>query len=190
MKYCSKCGAVVEQKIPPGDNRHRYVCNACHTIHYENPRIIAGCLPVYHNQVLLCRRAIEPRYGLWTLPAGFMENGESTEQAALRETLEEANATVMIRSLYTVTSILHVDQVQMIYLAELPTPSFSSSEESLEVRLFNEEDIPWDKLAFPTIKNALKFYFHDRKTGQFPLRHIALSLGNEGELCSEMGTHQ
>ncbi|WP_036544380.1 NUDIX hydrolase [Nitrincola lacisaponensis] len=190
MKYCSNCGAVVEQKIPAGDNRHRYVCGHCHTVHYENPCIIAGCLPVYQDQVLLCKRAIEPRYGLWTLPAGFMENGESTEQAALRETLEEANAVVKIRSLYTLTSILHVDQVQMIYLADLPTPEFSISEESLEVRLFTEADIPWDQLAFPTIRNALQFYFSDRKTGHFPLRHLALSQGPQGELCCELGTHQ
>ncbi|KDE40317.1 MutT/nudix family protein [Nitrincola lacisaponensis] len=145
---------------------------------------------MYQDQVLLCKRAIEPRYGLWTLPAGFMENGESTEQAALRETLEEANAVVKIRSLYTLTSILHVDQVQMIYLADLPTPEFSISEESLEVRLFTEADIPWDQLAFPTIRNALQFYFSDRKTGHFPLRHLALSQGPQGELCCELGTHQ
>lgn len=190
MKYCSKCGAVVEQKIPAGDNRHRYVCNSCHTIHYENPCIIAGCLPVYQDQVLLCKRAIEPRYGLWTLPAGFMENGESTEQAALRETLEEANAQVVIRSLYTMTSILHVDQVQMIYLADMPEPKFSISDESLEVELFRESEIPWDALAFPTITNALKFYFSDRKTGQFPLRHLEMSRSDAGELYCELGTHQ
>ncbi|KAA0876492.1 NUDIX hydrolase [Nitrincola tapanii] len=190
MKYCSQCGQAVTQKIPAGDNRHRYVCDHCHTIHYENPRIIAGCLPVYQNQVLLCRRAIEPRYGLWTLPAGFMENGESTEQAALRETLEEANAEVVIRKLYTLTSILHVDQVQMIYLADLPEPIFSASEESLEVRLFSEEEIPWQELAFPTIGNALRFYFADRKTGDFPLRHLHLDRGADGTVNCELGTHQ
>lgn len=190
MKYCSNCGAAVEQKIPAGDNRHRYVCNNCHSIHYENPCIIAGCLPVYEDQVLLCKRAIEPRYGLWTLPAGFMENGESTEQAALRETLEEANAQVVIRSLYTMTSILHVDQVQMIYLADMPEAKFDISDESLEVALFREHEIPWNALAFPTITNALKFYFSDRKTGQFPLRHLAMSRSDEGELCCVLGTHQ
>lgn len=190
MKYCSQCGAQVQQQIPPGDNRHRYVCSNCHTIHYENPRVIAGCLPVYGDQVLLCKRAIEPRYGLWTLPAGFMENGESTEQAARRETLEEANAQVQIRSLYTLTSILHVDQVQMIYLADLMEPEFSASEESLEVRLFREEEIPWDSLAFPTITNALRFYFSDRRHGHFPLRHLELSRTAAGELQCQRGTHQ
>lgn len=190
MKFCSQCGANVSHKIPAGDNRHRYVCDHCHTVHYENPRIIAGCLPIYKNQVLLCKRAIEPRYGLWTLPAGFMENGESTEQAALRETYEEANAKVHIEKLYTLTSILHVDQVQIIYLATLPEPKFSVSEESLEVKLFSEDEIPWDELAFPTITNALRFYFEDRKEGIFPMRHLQIGRNASGEWYCELGSHQ
>lgn len=175
MKFCSQCGARVERRIPEGDNRERHVCTRCGTIHYQNPLIIAGCLPIHNDQVLLCRRAIEPRLGYWTLPAGFMENGETTEQAALRETLEEACAEVEIRSLYTLTSIVHVNQVQMIYLADLPLPRFAPSTESLEVRLFREEEIPWDDLAFETIRQILRLYFQDRRQGQFPLRHIELN---------------
>ena len=151
MNFCSHCGERVSLRVPEGDNRPRHVCESCGRIHYQNPRIIAGCLPVYGDQVLLCRRAIEPRYGYWTLPAGFMENGESTEQAALRETLEEAQARVQLKQLYTLTSIIHVNQVQLIYLAELERPEFGISNETLESRLFSEDEIPWDQLAFTTI---------------------------------------
>jgi len=181
MKYCSHCGHSVSLRIPAGDNRERHVCDHCGSIHYQNPRIIAGCLPVHGDRVLLCKRGIEPRYGYWTLPAGFMENGESTEQAALRETLEEAQAEVVLRKLYTLTSILHVNQVQMIYLADLPEARFGSSEETLESRLFSEDEIPWDQLAFTTIRNALRFYFADRAKASpsYPLRHLALEPGYE-----------
>lgn len=174
LNYCSHCGYNVSQTIPPGDNRPRHVCGRCGTIHYQNPRIIAGCLPVFGDRVLLCKRAIEPRIGYWTLPAGFMENGESTEQAAARETLEEACARVIVGDLYTVTSIIHLNQVQMIYRAELKTPEFAPGEESLEVALFTEDQIPWDELAFQTIRNALNLYFDDRRNNRFPLRHIDL----------------
>lgn len=174
MKFCSQCGASVELGIPDGDNRPRHICTTCGTIHYLNPRIIAGCLPVHGDRVLLCRRAIEPRLGYWTLPAGFMENGESTEDAARRETLEEACARVEIQSLYTLTSIIHVNQVQLIYLADLPEADYAPSEESLEVRLFSEEEIPWGELAFETIRQVLQLYFEDRKREQFPLRHVEI----------------
>ncbi len=179
MKYCSQCSHPVSVKVPPGDNRERHVCDHCGAIHYQNPRIIAGCLPVHGDQVLLCKRAIEPRYGFWTLPAGFMENGESTEEAALRETREEAQAEVVLRKLYTLTSILHVNQVQMIYLADLPEARFGISEETLETRLFREDEIPWDQLAFPTISNALRYYFADRAgtNPSYPLRHLAIEPG-------------
>lgn len=175
MKFCSECGHPVKIKVPAGDNRPRHVCTHCETIHYFNPRIIAGCLPIYEDKVLLCKRAIEPRYGLWTLPAGYMENGESTEDAALRETVEESCAQVDISHLYTLTSIVHVNQVQMIYMANMPIPEFGPSEESLEVRLFSEDEIPWDELAFETITTILKLYFADRKTGKFPLRHVEIN---------------
>ena len=174
MNYCSHCGSSVRLAVPEGDNRPRHICDNCQTIHYLNPKIVAGCLPVFGDKVLLCRRAIEPRKGLWTLPAGFMENGESTEQAALRETREEALAEVELISLYTVTAILHVNQVQMLYLAHMPQAEFGAGEETLDARLFDESEIPWDELAFETIANALRFYFEDRKRNQFPLRHVEI----------------
>ncbi len=174
MKYCSNCAAELHIAIPEGDNLPRHICSQCDTIHYQNPKIIAGCLPVYEDKVLLCRRAIEPRLGFWTLPAGFMENYESTEQAALRETREEANAEVRILSLYTLTSIVHVNQVQLIYLAQMDKPEYSISSESLEVALFAEHEIPWDQLAFHTIKNALTHYFEDRRQGTYPLHQFEL----------------
>lgn len=185
MNFCSHCGNSVHIAIPEGDNRPRHICDGCGTIHYQNPRIIAGCLPVYEDKVLLCRRAIEPRLGYWTLPAGFMENGESTEQAALRETYEEAFAEVEIESLYTVTSILHVNQVQMFYLAHMDKPEYAVSSESLEVELFSEDEIPWDELAFQTIRNALELYFADRRTGQYPLRHISLDASDTQKFRTE-----
>lgn len=175
MNYCSNCGAAVHQAIPDGDNRPRHICSQCDTIHYQNPRIIAGCLPVYQDKVLLCKRAIEPGYGLWTLPGGFMENGETLQQAAMRETREEACAKVELKNLYTITSITPINQVQMFYLAELIEPSFGAGEETLEAQLFSETEIPWDQIAFKTVINALKFYFSDRPNNQFPLRHIDLA---------------
>jgi len=183
MNYCSECGSAVHQKIPAGDNRPRYVCNQCETIHYQNPRIIAGCLPVYQDKVLLCKRAIEPGYGLWTLPAGFMENGETTQEGALRETREEACAEVELQGLYTLTSITPINQVQMFYLAELSRPNFAAGEETLEAKLFAEHQIPWEQIAFKTVVNALKLYFEDRKQGIFPLRHFDLH-GDKNRLGS------
>jgi ADP-ribose pyrophosphatase YjhB (NUDIX family) len=174
MNFCSHCGGAIKARIPEGDNRLRYVCDQCGLIHYQNPHIIAGCLAIHNEQVLLCRRAIEPRYGLWTLPAGFMENGETTQEAAARETQEEALAEVDIDALYTLTSIPQLNQVQLIYRASLSEPKFGSGEESLEVALFKEEEIPWDNLAFSTIRNALSFYFKDRQAGEFPLRHVTI----------------
>ncbi|HEY5717886.1 MAG TPA: NUDIX hydrolase [Motiliproteus sp.] len=174
MNFCSHCGNPVYLTIPAGDNRPRYVCQNCATIHYQNPRIIAGCLPLYGDQVLLCRRAIEPRRGLWTLPAGFMENGESTREAALRETWEEACAEVELDALHTLTSIRPINQVQMIYRARLLEPRFAAGEESLEVRLFHEHEIPWDTLAFQTIRTALTLFFEDRRRGDFQLHHLDL----------------
>lgn len=158
MKFCSLCSAPVEWLIPEGDNRHRFVCTNCHTIHYQNPRIVAGTLPVYQDKILLCRRAIEPRYGFWTLPAGFMENGESTEDGARRETREEANADVSIISLFNMVTVPHIDQVHIFFLAKLEEPIFSCGTESLEVKLFGVDEIPWDELAFPTVYDTLKTY--------------------------------
>ncbi|AOK52657.1 NUDIX domain-containing protein [Burkholderia stagnalis] len=167
MKFCSVCGHEVIARIPPGDNRERFVCDQCGTIHYQNPRNVVGTVPVWGEQVLLCRRAIEPRYGFWTLPAGFMEMGETTAEAAARETLEEAGARVEVQSLFTLLNVPHVHQVHLFYLARLVDPAFEAGEESLEVKLFDEADIPWDDIAFPTVSQTLRFFFADRAAGDY-----------------------
>ncbi|MGB1342664.1 MAG: NUDIX hydrolase [Pseudomonadales bacterium] len=170
MKYCTQCGGTVSKSIPQGDNRERFVCGHCQHIHYQNPRIIAGCLPFFEDQVLLCRRAIEPRRGMWTLPAGFLENGESISDGAVRETLEEANARVRVDSIYTIFSLPHISQVYVFYRAQLLDLDFSAGEESLETKLFREQEIPWDLLSFAAIEQTLTAYFSDLKHGQYQLR--------------------
>ena len=169
MKYCSACANPVERRVPNGDNRERFVCDSCGTIHYQNPKIVTGCLPIYQRQVLLCRRAIQPRSGLWTLPAGFLENGETSTEGAVRETLEEACANVAIEGLYTVFNLPHISQVYMFFRAELLDLDFRPGWESTDVRLFHEADIPWDELAFPVIRDTLLHYFRDRSSGIFPV---------------------
>jgi ADP-ribose pyrophosphatase YjhB (NUDIX family) len=166
MNFCSHCGHPVELRIPPGDHRERFVCGHCGTIHYQNPRIIAGCVPEHEGRVLLCRRAIEPRLGYWTFPAGFMENGETVQQAAARESLEEAQAQVLIGSLLAVVRVLEAHQVHMFCRASLPRPEFGISSESLEVGLYAESEIPWEDIAFPSIEFALRRYFSDRAAGR------------------------
>ncbi|GGX91852.1 ADP-ribose pyrophosphatase [Litchfieldella qijiaojingensis] len=171
MNFCSHCGHSVHFAIPDGDDRPRYICEACGTIHYQNPRIVAGTLPVKGTKILLCKRAIAPRKGYWTLPAGFMENAETTLEAAARETLEEACAEVSLHGLYTLINLPHINQVYMIFLADL-WGSFDAGPESLEVALFEEHEIPWDELAFPTIERTLHHFYADREQGAFPL-HIS-----------------
>ena len=149
MKFCSQCGAGVRVGIPGGDNRERHICDNCGTIHYHNPKIVAGCIPSWKGKVLLCRRAIEPRHGLWTVPAGFMENGETTYQGAARETLEEANARVDVQGLYLTVNLPRINQVYLLFRARLLDLDFSAGEESLEVALFAPEQVPWKELAFP-----------------------------------------
>lgn len=156
MKFCSECGACLILKVPPGEERLRYVCERCGTIHYQNPKIIAGTLPLYEGRILLCRRAIEPRYGLWTLPAGFMELGETLEEAACRETWEEAKAAVQIEGLHALYSIPIISQVYVFFRARLPKPEFGPGPESLEVKLFEPREIPWSQLAFSSVKRALR----------------------------------
>lgn len=170
MKYCANCGNPVTLKVPEGDDRERHVCEHCDTIHYQNPRIITGCLPIYEDKVLLCKRAIEPRYGLWTLPAGFMENGETTEQGALRESWEEARASIDIHGLYTLFNLPQINQVYMFYRGVLNNLDFGPGVESLEVELFTEPQIPWDELAFPVVNKTLKHYFSDRREDHYPMR--------------------
>ncbi|PWQ94481.1 NUDIX hydrolase [Leucothrix arctica] len=169
MNFCSECGDKVSLKIPEGDTHLRHVCDGCETIHYVNPKIITGSLPISGDRVLLCKRAIEPRYGLWTLPAGFMENEETVAEGAARETQEEAHAEVSDLQLYTVTSVPSVSQVHVFMKGDLVDDSYSAGEESLEVELFTEDEIPWDDIAFSAVKSTLKHYFEDRKTGVFPV---------------------
>ena len=157
-------------RIPEGDSFQRAVCEACGHIQYQNPKIVVGCLPVYGERILMCKRAIEPRYGLWTLPAGFMENNESAAEGAAREAMEEANAHVEIGELYTVYSIPHISQVYMMFLARLVDPNVFPGLESLEVKLVSEAEIPWDQLAFTMVKRTLDHFLEDRVSGVFKPR--------------------
>lgn len=171
MKFCSRCGSDrMVWRVPADDNRPRHICDECDEIYYSNPNIVAGCVPLWEDRVLLCRRAIEPRYGCWTLPAGFMENGETIAEAAARETWEEACARVELDALYTIFNLPQINQVYMMYIGTLPAPEFDAGSESLECRLYSEAEIPWDELAFPTITHTLKFFFEDRRNGRFDLR--------------------
>ena len=174
MKFCSLCGSRVALVIPAGDNRLRHVCTACNTIHYQNPRMVVGTLPVWENRVMLCRRAIEPRYSYWTLPAGFLENGESAADGALRETLEEACARVALIAPYTMVSVPAIDQLHLLFRAELLDLDFAPGSESLDVQLFSEADIPWDELAFRSVSLTLRTYFEERRKGQFGVHHFSL----------------
>jgi ADP-ribose pyrophosphatase YjhB (NUDIX family) len=166
MNFCSQCGKPVEFRVPPGDHLPRHICAYCGTIHYQNPKIIAGCVPDHQGRILLCRRAIEPRLGYWTVPAGFMENRETVQQAAARESLEEAHADVQIGSLLAIVHVLEARQVHIFFRATLSRAEFDISPESLEVGLFSEGDIPWADIAFPSIEFALRQYFSDRAAGR------------------------
>jgi ADP-ribose pyrophosphatase YjhB (NUDIX family) len=167
LKFCSHCGAKVELRVPAGDTLARYVCSACGAIHYQNPRMVVGCIVEWEDKILLCRRAIEPRRGLWTVPAGYMENGETTLQGAARETLEEANARVEVGKLYALYNIPHINQVYLLFRARMLDLSFSAGAETLEAALFAEGDVPWDQLAFATVRNTLTHYYSDRKAGDY-----------------------
>ncbi|MCK4833470.1 MAG: NUDIX hydrolase [Gammaproteobacteria bacterium] len=171
MNYCSACGEKVSFLIPDGDNRHRYVCQSCQIIHYENPKIVTGCIAQWQDKILLCKRAIEPRYGLWTLPAGFMENEETNLQGAARETAEEANAEVDNMQLFCVFSIAHINQVYTMYRGDLVAGEASAGEESLDVALLAEEEIPWQNIAFHVIDETLKRYYQDKKQGGFKIHY-------------------
>jgi ADP-ribose pyrophosphatase YjhB (NUDIX family) len=165
MKFCPACGQPVEMRIPPGDNLPRAVCTACGSIHYENPRMVVGCVPEWQGRILLCQRAIEPRRGYWTTPAGFMENGETLQGAAARESLEEAQANVQVGSLLSITHVLHARQVHINFRGRLLEGNFGGGAESLKVGLYEEAEIPWNEIAFPSIEFALRSYFEDRRTG-------------------------
>ncbi|MEO7773461.1 MAG: NUDIX hydrolase [Steroidobacteraceae bacterium] len=166
MNFCSHCAAPVTLRIPEGDQLPRYVCTSCERIHYENPRLVVGCVPEHEGRILICKRAIEPRRGYWTIPAGFMENGESLEQGAARECWEEALAKVEIRNLLALVSITQAHQVHVFFRARLTEPGYGVGVESLETELIELSDIPWDNLAFRSTRYALERYVADREAGQ------------------------
>jgi ADP-ribose pyrophosphatase YjhB (NUDIX family) len=167
MNYCSHCAAPVGLQIPAGDDRPRYVCQRCGAIHYQNPRLVVGCIALHRAEVLLCRRAIEPRCGLWTLPAGYLENGETAAQGARRETLEEAGARVTDLKPYLLYNLAFINQIYLLFRARLVDVGFAVGQESLEVRLFREQDIPWDQMAFKVMVEGLHRFFHDRSRRRF-----------------------
>lgn len=176
IAYCSRCGHRVTRRIPPGDQRLRAVCDACGQIHYENPKLVLGCVAEWEGKILLCRRAIEPRAGRWTLPAGFMEQGEGTQAAAERETWEEAMAQARFADLFALVDLPAISQVHLFYRGELVEGRHAPGEESLETALFQETDIPWDDLAFASVRFCLECYFSDRRKGAFGVHRLVLPL--------------
>ena len=169
MNFCPNCAAPLERRIPDGDHLPRFVCPACGTIHYQNPKLVAGCVPEHEGRILLCRRAIEPRRGFWTIPAGFMENDETLQQAAARECLEEALARVEIGDPCAIVHVLHAHQVHVMFRARLSDPSYGVGVESLEVMLCAEQEVPWPDLAFQSVAFTLRRYFEDRAAGRSEL---------------------
>jgi len=172
MNFCNQCGARVAFRVPPGDHLPRYVCDACGVIHYQNPRLVVGCVPEYEGRILICRRAIQPRRGYWTVPAGFMENGETLQQAAARETREEALAQVEIGSLLSVVHVLHAQQVHVFFRATLREPTFGAGAESLETKLVEPSEIPWEDIAFPSTDFTLHRYLEDKAAGRGDNHHF------------------
>ena len=167
IKHCRDCGAAAVYRIPDdGDTKERAVCPVCHTVHYENPLIVVGTVPYWEDKVLLCKRNIEPRWGKWTLPAGFMELAETVAEGAARETLEESGAQFELEGFFSLLNVAHVGQVHMFYRARLLSQTFEPGFETIEARLFAEEEIPWEQIAFRTVKVTLERYFRDRAAGQ------------------------
>jgi ADP-ribose pyrophosphatase YjhB (NUDIX family) len=169
IKHCRACGGPTAYRVPADDNRDRAICNACGEIHYENPINVVGTVPFWDDQVLLCRRNIEPRRGLWTLPAGFLELGESTADGARRETDEEAGARIELGALFTVLNVVRAGQVHFFYLARLLDTRFAPGPETIEAQMFREHEIPWDEIAFRTVRETLRHFFDCRRSGSFPL---------------------
>ena len=187
MNYCSDCGsAQIAFKVPPGDVRSRHVCQDCGTIFYENPKIVAGCILEWHKRILLCKRAIEPRCGLWTVPAGFMENQESVAEAAMRESFEEARAKAEAAEdglqLHGIYNLKHINQVYMIYRGRLADGRADSGEETSAVELYREDEIPWEQIAFPVIHETLRRYLEDRSNGIIHLHHADIDRDESGEV--------
>ncbi len=174
INFCSNCGGKVHVSVPPMDNLPRHICGDCGQIHYQNPKVIVGTLPVFEGKVLLCQRAIEPRLGYWTLPAGFLENHETAFAGAKRETQEESGAEYNQSQLYRIYDIPRISQIYIMYIAQLAHATLDPGEESLSARLFEESEIPWDSLAFPIMNDILKDFFIDRQKGAFPVAEKVL----------------
>ena len=173
IKHCKNCGVAVVYRVPDdGDTKERAICTACHTVHYENPLNVVGTVPYWGDKVLLCKRNIEPRWGKWTLPAGFMELHETVAEGAARETVEEAGAQFDMEGFFSIVNIARVGQVHMFYLARLLSDTFAPGYETLEARLFSEDEIPWDDIAFRSVKVTLERYFADRRAGHFAIHAI------------------
>lgn len=174
IHYCTQCGATVETRIPPRDEQARQICTVCGNIHYQNPKMVVGSIPEYENRILLCRRNIEPRRGKWTLPAGFLENNESVREGAMRETYEEARLRVKIIAPYRLFDLVFVNQLYLMFRAQILVPEFGPTHESSEVKLVHENDIPWDDIAFPVIQKTLLHFFRDRETGTFEFQNLEI----------------
>ncbi|MEJ2658084.1 MAG: NUDIX hydrolase [Desulfobacterales bacterium] len=168
MRYCNRCGSRLAYRIPEGDDRFRFICDACHTVHYQNPKLVVGCIPIWKDSILLCRRSIEPRYGKWTIPAGFFEQGETVEAGAKRELYEEARASVKFLEPYALYNLPFISQVYLIFRGPLKDKDFRAGCESLDALLFKENEIPWDDLAFSAVREVLHQYYRDCLTGVFP----------------------
>ena len=176
IKHCKNCGNAVEYRLPDdGDTKQRAVCPACGTVHYENPLNVVGTVPYWGDQVLLCKRNIEPRWGKWTLPAGFMELNETVAEGAARETLEESGAVFELEGLFSLVNVAQVGQVHLFYRARLLSEQFDPGHETLEARLFTEAEIPWEEIAFRTVKETLTRYFDDRRSGKFSIHTLDLT---------------
>lgn len=172
IKHCRNCGTAVVYRVPDdGDTKDRAVCEACGTIHYENPLNVVGTIPLYGDKVLLCLRNIEPRKGKWTLPAGFMELGETLSEGAARETDEEAGARIDMGALFSILNVRQAGQIHVFYLATLTSDAFDPGHETIEARLFAEDEVPWNEIAFRTVATTLRAYFADRQRGRFELHH-------------------
>lgn len=191
MKYCHHCAAPLVQRIPPGDDKLRYCCESCDSIFYQNPKNVVGTLPVQGNRVLLCKRAIQPRLGKWTLPAGFMENGESSLDGAIRETMEEAGAKIQVdeNSLYTLFNLPAINQVYMFFRAEILTLDIEPGCETETIGLFTEAEIPWQEIAFPVVRSTLEHYFKDLASGHFPVRMFDVLHGEDRQISTQLISH-
>ena len=181
MKFCSECGSPnVRSRIPEGDNRARYICEECQRVFYQNPKIVAGCILKWDDRILLCKRSIQPRLGYWTIPAGFMEKSESVVEAAARESWEEASARSEAMVLHSIYTLKHVDQVYIVYRAQLKDGKAKADRETSETMLFDQQSIPWDHIAFPIVKHSLELYFEDRANERFQLHQGEILLDGNG----------